>query len=78
MYPTVIFRSNRSPVLPSHNQACPSSGNSASFNICLISSSLAPSKTGVAKGTPDLRFVANSIISRSDKEFNSSSFPLTL
>ena len=63
IYPTVTGRSNLVPVLPSYNVNCPDSGSPASFNKSLISLSLAPSKTGVAIGSPEVRFEANSTIS---------------
>ena len=60
MVPTVTFRSNCSPVLPSHNSVCPDEGKSANLSSSATSSTDAPSKTGVAIGNPFEIFSTNS------------------
>src|SRR4029079_3321504 len=52
MYPTVIGRSNASPLRPSRRTILPSSGGPASLSSALICSSVAPSKTAVAAFWP--------------------------
>ena len=52
MMPTVTSRSKESPVRPSMSQDWPVSCTPARLSKSRISSSLAPSNTGVAMGTP--------------------------
>ena len=61
--PTVTGRSNLSPVCPFHKCVWPEFGNFAKSNILVMSSVLAPSKTGVAIGTPLDKFWTNSATS---------------
>ena len=75
MYPTVTGRSNCSPVRPSCSVVWPDVGRSASARRLLISSSLAPSNTGVAIGTPFFRLLASSMISGSVIDLMSSFWP---
>ena len=76
--PTVTFRSNFSPVLPSHKAVCPDVGRSANFNNDATSSTEAQSKTGVEIGTPEDKFKINSSNSFCFKGlifFSNTSFP---
>ena len=61
--PTVTGLSNLSPVWPFHKWVCPEVGKLAKSNIRVISLVDAPSKTGVAIGTPLDKFSINSAIS---------------
>src|SRR6185503_6567457 len=78
MKPTVTGRSNGSPMRPSKSSIWPLRGSPASSSIALISSSVAPSNTGVANGTPSVRFSARCTISASlsDESFSGRPVPL--
>ena len=58
--PTVTLRENFSPVRPSNSSDWPDVSNPARASASLTSCSLAPSKTGVAIGTPRVTLPAAS------------------
>ena len=64
--PTVTGLSNLSPVWPFQRWVWPVLGRLAKSNIFVISFVLAPSKTGVAIGTPFDKLLTNSAISLFD------------